>query len=93
MDMANNMIENCLGIISLPYGLALHFMINGKECFVPMAAEESSVIAAGIYHQQHPLLPSSSRKVVMDSSALPRNQLRSAKFSCLMLTLKYVLRF
>ena len=40
------MIENCIGKISLPLGVAMNFKINGKEYIIPMAIEEPSVIAA-----------------------------------------------
>ncbi len=40
------MIENCIGKISLPLGLGLNFLINGKYHNVPMCIEEPSVIAA-----------------------------------------------
>lgn len=40
------MIENCIGMVGLPVGLALHFLINGKFYNVPMAIEEPSVVAA-----------------------------------------------
>jgi hydroxymethylglutaryl-CoA reductase len=40
------MIENCIGIISLPLGVALNFVINHKNYIIPMAIEEPSVIAA-----------------------------------------------
>lgn len=40
------MIENCIGKVSLPIGLGLNFLINGKYYTVPMAIEEPSVIAA-----------------------------------------------
>ena len=40
------MIENCIGIISLPLGLGLNFTINDKKFQIPMATEEPSVIAA-----------------------------------------------
>lgn len=43
---ADNMIENCIGVLSIPIGLGLNFKINGKEYSVPMATEEPSVIAA-----------------------------------------------
>jgi degradative hydroxymethylglutaryl-CoA reductase len=43
---ADSMIENCIGIISLPVGLGLNFLINSKKYHVPMAVEEPSVIAA-----------------------------------------------
>lgn len=43
---ADSMVENCIGLISLPVGLGLHFKINGKSYSVPMAVEEPSIIAA-----------------------------------------------
>ena len=46
LSRAENMIENCIGIISLPVGLGLNFSINSKKYNVPMAIEEPSVIAA-----------------------------------------------
>ena len=45
-DQANNMVENALGTISFPLGIATNFKINGKDYLVPMAIEEPSVIAA-----------------------------------------------
>ena len=46
MAKADMMIENCIGIMPLPMGLGLNFVINGKKCVIPMAVEEPSVIAA-----------------------------------------------
>jgi len=46
MDIADRMIENVLGTFELPLGVAINFLINGKEYLVPMAIEESSVVAA-----------------------------------------------
>jgi len=43
---ANRMIENAIGVMSVPMGIATNFVINGKEYLVPMAIEEPSVIAA-----------------------------------------------
>src|ERR671918_48023 len=43
---ANRMIENAIGIMSIPMGIATNFVINGREYLVPMAIEEPSVIAA-----------------------------------------------
>jgi degradative hydroxymethylglutaryl-CoA reductase len=40
------MIENCIGMLSLPLGLGLNFLINNIEYSVPMVIEEPSVIAA-----------------------------------------------
>lgn len=45
VDIANRMIENVVGIIHLPLGLATNFRINGTDFLVPMAIEEASVIA------------------------------------------------
>jgi degradative hydroxymethylglutaryl-CoA reductase len=45
-EYANLMVENCIGKISLPLGLGLHFVINGNRFSIPMAIEEPSVIAA-----------------------------------------------
>src|SRR5918998_1331672 len=43
---ANRMVENAIGIMSIPMGIATNFVINGRECVIPMAIEEPSVIAA-----------------------------------------------
>jgi hydroxymethylglutaryl-CoA reductase len=43
---ANRMIENAIGIMSIPMGIATNFVINGREYMIPMAIEEPSVIAA-----------------------------------------------
>ncbi len=45
-DNADQMIENAIGILSLPLGIATNFVINGKEYLIPMVIEEPSVIAA-----------------------------------------------
>jgi hydroxymethylglutaryl-CoA reductase len=46
MDIADKMIENVLGTFEIPLGIAVNFLINGKEYLIPMAIEESSVVAA-----------------------------------------------
>lgn len=46
MAEANSMIENVIGVHTLPMGLALNFRINGKDLAIPMVVEEASVIAA-----------------------------------------------
>src|SRR5574337_1966237 len=45
-EQANHMVENVIGTLSFPLGIATNFKINGKEYLVPMVIEESSVIAA-----------------------------------------------
>ncbi|HEQ79194.1 MAG TPA: hydroxymethylglutaryl-CoA reductase, degradative [Euryarchaeota archaeon] len=43
---AENMVENVIGIFSLPLGIATNIVLNGQEIAVPMVTEETSVIAA-----------------------------------------------
>jgi len=46
LETANQMIENMIGVIELPLGLGLNFMINQRDYMIPMAIEEPSVMAA-----------------------------------------------
>jgi len=43
---ADRMIENVVGVMGLPVGLALNFLINGKDFMVPLVVEEPSIVAA-----------------------------------------------
>jgi len=43
---ADHMIENVIGILPLPIGVAANFKIDGVDRLVPMAIEEPSVVAA-----------------------------------------------
>jgi hydroxymethylglutaryl-CoA reductase len=45
-EVADRMIENVIGGITIPMGIATNFRINGKDYLVPMALEEPSVVAA-----------------------------------------------
>jgi hydroxymethylglutaryl-CoA reductase len=45
-DLVDVFIENGIGTFELPLGIATNFRINGKEYLVPMAVEETSVVAA-----------------------------------------------
>lgn len=49
LSLANEMVENVLGTLALPFGLAPGFQIDGQEIQVPMVTEEPSVIAAASY--------------------------------------------
>jgi hydroxymethylglutaryl-CoA reductase len=46
LDVADVMIENAVGTFALPFGVALNFVVNGRETVVPMVVEEPSVVAA-----------------------------------------------
>src|SRR5574339_42695 len=45
-EQADRMVENAIGSLSVPMGIATNFVINGRELLIPMAIEEPSVIAA-----------------------------------------------
>jgi hydroxymethylglutaryl-CoA reductase len=45
-EVADRMVENVIGVMPVPMGVAMNFLINGREVIVPMAIEEPSVIAA-----------------------------------------------
>lgn len=57
LDQADKMIENVVGIYSLPLGLGLNFLINGKDYIIPMSVEEPSIVAAA----------SSAAKIIRDA--------------------------
>jgi hydroxymethylglutaryl-CoA reductase len=40
------MIENVFATMQLPMGVAVNFLINGRDYLIPMAVEEPSVVAA-----------------------------------------------
>ena len=43
---ADRMVENVIGLMSVPLGIAVNFLINDTDYLIPMAIEEPSVIAA-----------------------------------------------
>jgi hydroxymethylglutaryl-CoA reductase len=43
---ADHMIENSVGIFSLPFGIGTNFLINNRDYLIPMVIEEPSVVAA-----------------------------------------------
>ena len=48
-EAADHMIENVIGMHSLPLGIALNFQVNGKDVLVPMTLEEPSVVAGASF--------------------------------------------
>ena len=46
LNSADKMIENVIGVMGLPIGLGLNFLINEKEYVIPLAVEEPSIVAA-----------------------------------------------
>jgi hydroxymethylglutaryl-CoA reductase len=46
MSFADNFIENAIGYLEMPLGIATNFRIDGRDYAIPMAVEETSIIAA-----------------------------------------------
>lgn len=46
---ADGMVENVVGTFALPLAFATNFVVNGRDVLVPMAIEESSVVAAASF--------------------------------------------
>src|SRR5437867_4466198 len=45
-DQVDRMIENVVGAMPIPLGIAVNFRVNERDYLVPMAIEEPSVVAA-----------------------------------------------
>jgi len=45
LELADRMIENVVGAMPVPLGIAVNFLINGRDYLIPMAIEEPSVVA------------------------------------------------
>ena len=46
LAQADHLVENVIGVIGIPIGVATNFTVNGRDYLVPMATEEPSVVAA-----------------------------------------------
>ncbi|MHA2151724.1 MAG: hydroxymethylglutaryl-CoA reductase, degradative [Candidatus Thorarchaeota archaeon] len=46
LSVLDHMIENVVGTMTLPLGIATNFLVNEKDYLIPMAIEEPSVVAA-----------------------------------------------
>jgi hydroxymethylglutaryl-CoA reductase len=46
LGSADKMIENVIGVMGMPIGLGLNFLINGRDYVVPLVVEEPSIVAA-----------------------------------------------
>ena len=46
---ADQMIENVVGLHGLPLGIAVNFVVNGRDVLVPMVIEEPSVVAGASF--------------------------------------------
>ncbi|MBN1955223.1 MAG: hydroxymethylglutaryl-CoA reductase, degradative [Anaerolineae bacterium] len=49
LEQGEQMIENVIGRHVLPLGIAVNFLLNGRDILVPMAIEEPSVVAGASF--------------------------------------------
>ena len=49
LEVADHMIENVIGIFSLPLGIARYFRVNGRDIPIPMVVEEPSIVASASF--------------------------------------------
>ncbi len=45
-ELADHLAENVISVMAVPLGIATNLIVDGRDVLVPMATEESSVIAA-----------------------------------------------
>ncbi|MYD98909.1 MAG: hydroxymethylglutaryl-CoA reductase, degradative [Gammaproteobacteria bacterium] len=45
LHLADKMIENVVGVFGLPMGVALNFLVDGRDVIVPLSVEEPSIVA------------------------------------------------
>ena len=45
LPVADKMIENVVGVFGLPMGVALNFLVNGRDYVLPLVVEEASIVA------------------------------------------------
>ncbi|MEP7120711.1 MAG: hydroxymethylglutaryl-CoA reductase, degradative [Byssovorax sp.] len=69
IETADRMIENAIGTLALPFGVALNVRVNDVDYLVPMAIEEPSVVAAAS-HAAKRVRASGGFHATMDASLM-----------------------
>src|SRR5690606_12558634 len=46
IELADRLVENAISTMAIPVGIATNMIVDGRDVLIPMATEESSVIAA-----------------------------------------------
>ena len=69
LTTADQMIENVIGVFGMPLGVVVNFRMNERDYLIPMAVEESSVVAAASHMaklvREHGAIRTSSTDPVM----------------------------
>ncbi len=76
-DLAERFVENALGNFPIPMGLAVNFVIDERPVVVPMAVEESSVVAAASHGAKLAAVGGGFRTDVMQPVAIGQVELRN----------------
>lgn len=67
-DVADKVIENVIGTYQFPMGVAMNFIINGKEVLVPMVVEEASSSPRHLTPQRWLVQAAALRRVIREIS-------------------------
>lgn len=76
VGLAERFVENVVGVFPLPLGIALHFVVDGSPVLVPMAVEESSVVAAASHAAKWARATGGFRTEVMDPVTIGQVEVR-----------------
>lgn len=79
MDLAESFVENAVGSFPLPLGVAVNFVVDGRPVLVPMAVEESSVVAAASHGAKLAAAGGGFRTEVMDPVTIGQVELRGVR--------------
>jgi hydroxymethylglutaryl-CoA reductase len=79
LELAESFIENAVGSFPLPLGVAVNFVVDGRPVLVPMAVEESSVIAAASHGAKLAAALGGFRTEVMEPVTVGQVELRSVR--------------
>ncbi|MDA0712695.1 MAG: hydroxymethylglutaryl-CoA reductase, degradative [bacterium] len=75
LEAADSMIENAVGVFSLPLGVAANFIVDDEPVLVPMVIEEPSIIAASSNTAKIIALSGGFKTVVTESIMIGQIQL------------------
>ncbi|MEK6985715.1 MAG: hydroxymethylglutaryl-CoA reductase, degradative [Candidatus Thermoplasmatota archaeon] len=78
-ELSAQFIENAVGAFPMPLGLAVHVVVDGTPVVVPMAVEESSVIAAASHGAKLAAAGGGFRTKVDDPISIGQVELRSIR--------------
>jgi hydroxymethylglutaryl-CoA reductase len=78
-ELAEAFVENAVGSFPLPLGVAVNFVVDGRPVVVPMAVEESSVVAAASHGAKLAALGGGFRTTVMDPVTIGQVELRGVR--------------